>query len=799
MSNFTNHRPSPLLNHPLTGLRKTTLAVTIGLALCMAPPVYAEDTVSATESYEVPKGPLGKTLSRFAASEGIALSFDPAITKGLNSNPISGKMSAQKALENMLAGTGLTIIQRADGSYTLQNASSQNASENKARESKSDQKIELTALTVTGEKIERSLQDTLSSVEVITSEAIEKHADDDLQDIMARTPGVYSQSGNETWSIRGVPVSGFDSQGPATMNGAITVFVDGAAQTHRLVTLTPLHLWDVEQVEIFRGAQSTTQGRNSLAGAIVLKTKDPTFTPEFAAQTNVGNYGERGASFMANGGLVDDVIAGRLAFDYQEEDGYIRNETLHTDGNATRAVNARGKLLIRPNDKMDLLLTLNRTEHKTGEEGVNAVNGKPMYYKLFQNTKAGDELDQDTAVAKLDYYLSDNWTLTSLSTGTWAEYRAVLDQDSGVARKTEALRKNKQRLLSQELRLDYDSDRLSGFIGTYYATHTNEIDDRLNANDSRFTDPVFIALGDVAIRNMALFGELDWEFIDNWTVITGLRYDREENHTRFNYNDPLDFATVKAANYDTTFNELLPKLGLSYQFTENQLIGLTWQKGYRGGGINLRTSTEHKPYDPEYTSTYELAWRGSWLNGRLTTNANIYHTDWRDQQVELSDTNGITFVGNAASSRMQGIELSANYHVNSALELFLATSYNDTEYEDFILEGKDLSGNAFELAPDFKLTLGGNYTFVNGLRVGTDIIHQSDSTTLDYRNDLTPRKNDKITLVNFNADYPLSKHITVRAYAKNVFDRKYIVNNQADNSLDVGAPRTFGLAIKAEM
>lgn len=775
--------------------RKSALAVAIGLTM-MTSGVYAETTNPSR--YQIPSGPLSTSLSSFAADSGIALSFDPKLTNGLTSAPVSGVMSADKALEQMLSGSNLSLVKRADGSYTLEQKQPK-AVTPQTSSPPPNETMSLAVVTVTGEKIQRDLQNTLTSVAVSNSDDIQRHGDQDLQNIMERTPGVYTQPGNENWGIRGVPVSGFDAQGAGTMNGAITVFVDGAPQTHRLMTLNPLRLWDVEQVEIFRGSQSTTLGRNSLAGAVVIQTKDPSFDSEFAAQANIGNYGEQGGAFMANGALVEDVVAGRIAFDYQEKDGYITNETLDLDANSSRAVNARGKLLIQPTDKLDLLLTLNRTEHRSGSEGVNAINGKPLYYRQYLNTEEFDELDQNTAIAKLDYYLNDTWTLTSISSGTWSKYHSVLDFDSGLAFEREAVRKHEQRLLSQELRLSYDHERLSGFFGAYYATHTNEINDRINLNMNGVDDPALTALGDVAIRNMALFGELNWEFVDDWTLITGLRYDHEENKSRFNYTDPLGLSVTDSASVDTSFNELLPKLGISHQLNDNHLIGLTWQKGYRGGGVDLSTSTEHLPYDPEFTSTYELAWRGSWLNEKLITNANIYHTDWKDQQVEIGDENGIAFVANAAKARMQGIEFSANYEFNRRMSAFVATSYNHTEYLDFTQDGQDLSGKQFPFAPEFKLAVGGSYTFINGLRVGTDIIHQSDSVTFSYGDTITERKNDRVTLVNFTADYPVSNNISLMGYVRNLFDREYITNNQTDFSLDVGAPRTFGIAIRAEM
>jgi len=667
-----------------------------------------------------------------------------------------------------------------------------------AQSGSDDEPIELDPIVVTGEKITRTEDRTLSSVEIVTDEEIREHGDKDLQNIMARTPGVYTQSGNENWGIRGVPASGFDEQGAGTMNGAVTVFVDGAAQPHRLVTLSPLRLWDVEQVEIFRGAQSTTQGRNSLAGAVVLKTKDPTYKPEFAFQGNAGTYGERGASFLANGPIVDGFAAGRVAVDYQTEDGYISNDTLDTDANPIRSIDARGKLLLQPTEDLDLLVTLARTEHRQGSHAVSVdEQGDPLYFSQFLNTEEEDELKQTTATAQLDYYISDRWTLTSITTGTWAKYNALLDFDQGVEREREAVREHKQRLANEELRLGYEGDELRGFLGLYYGMHTNDIDDRINLKLDGVEDPALIADGNVRIRNAAIFGEANWEFVDRWELIGGLRYDHEKNKTEFNYTDPLGFATVPSVDAEQSFDALLPKVGISHQLTEDHLIGLTWRRGYRGGGVDISTSTAHQPYDPEYTSTYELAWRGAWLGGKLRTNANLYHTDWDDQQVEVSDENGIATVANASKSRMRGLEFSADYRVTPNLQLLLGASVNDTEFREFVLDGQDLSGQEFPFAPKYKATVGGIYTFDNGFKVGSDIIYQSSSVTLAFDDDdrLVERPNDDVILVNMNVEYEVSDYLRLSGYVKNVFDERYITNNQGVDTMDVGAPRTFGVAM----
>lgn len=259
-------------------------------------------------------------------------------------------------------------------------------------------------------------------------------------------PGVYSQAGNENWGIRGVPVSGFDDQGPATLNGAVSVYVDGA------LTLSPTTLWSEEQVEVFLGPQSTTLGRNSLAGAVVVQTRNPTFQPSFSAQTNGGNYVEKGAAVAGGGSIVDDRIAGRIALDYQDGDGYI------------------------------------------------------------DNVQAFDNLLQYTVSAKVDYRLDDQWSLTSLTTNTNSDYSNRLDFDRNAVDNDVILRKQDGNLFGQELRLNYNSDTVKSFIGAYYGHNTNHFHDRLLSAGALAAT----VKGDTTIENKALFGEVNWTFAPRW-------------------------------------------------------------------------------------------------------------------------------------------------------------------------------------------------------------------------------------------------------------------------------------------
>ena len=656
--------------------------------------------------------------------------------------------------------------------------------------------MEIAPITVTGEKINRTLEQTQSSVVVVTDKQLREKADHNLVDVFARTPGIYNQSGNENWGIRGVPVSGFEDQGPAALNGAVSVFVDGAAQPNRALTLSPMPLWDVEQVEVFLGPQSTTQGRNSLAGAVVIQTKNPTFEPSFSAQTNVGNYNERGGAVAGGGAIVDGKIAGRIAVDYQEGDGYIDNVFTDDDANQTRTGNARGKLLILPNDDLDVLLTYAHGESRKGDNSVMRQNDKIRYYKVASNTDAYDKLKQDTVSAKVDYRLDDNWSLTSLTANTDSDYDARLDFDQSADANETVLRKQYGDLFSQELRLNYSGDTVKSFAGLYYGHNTNNFHDRLFFDDSL----VGTVKGDTTIENKAVFGEVNWTFAPRWTLITGLRYDHETNDTDVKQDDFSEPAKEKQ-----TSDAVLPKLGIDYELAENQYLGFMVQRGYRGGGVNVRAGSGHEAYDPEYTTNYELSYRGSFMDKTLRTRANVYYTDWKDQQVSvLNPQTEFLDVFNAGSSDIKGLEVSVEKDFGEQLTLNAGASVTDGKYKDFVTsDGRDMSGEDFLFSPKYKMSLGGTYRWNDRLTLNTDVIYQSSAPSeyeFDAAGQVTgERRSDNYWLANFNAEYKLTKNVAVSGYVKNAFDKEYVTNNRSGDIVDVGAPRTVGLVLRYDM
>ena len=653
---------------------------------------------------------------------------------------------------------------------------------------------------VTGEKLGRALERTLTSTAVATARELDEHNDNTLTDMMARTVGVSTAPNNQTFSIRGMPVAGLGDQGS---NDLISVYVDGAVQPRQNVTLGTLSSWDMEQVEVLRGPQSTVQGRNAMAGAIVLQSKNPTYEPTFRAQLRAGANSERAAAFAAGGGLIGKILAGRVSVEKADDDGYIYNETLAKPANTRDSLTARGKLLWQPSSQVDALLTFSHTDHRRGNPVVTQENGDLLYYRVRTNADAWDKLRQNSAIAQVDYRINPAWTLHGTMALTQTQYDSVLDFDQmAKAPVDEVLREHRQQLASHEARLVYRRPGLVGHMGVCAGRNHEERGDRL-----LFDGAQIIALaGDTQVRNRALFGEVNWTFLPRWDLIAGLRYDRERNRIASRYDDEPD--TVTPGRY----HAWLPKLGLSYDLSANQMLGAVVQRGYRGGGsaFNIAEQTA-VAFDPEYSTNYELSYRGRLLDRRLQVQANTYLTNWDDQQVSyltIAGNENSAQVANAGSARLYGAEVSASYNLSPAVRAYGAIAVNRTRYLDFRSTTQDLSGRAFQRAPARQANLGLRWRPSAALSLAAEVTYQSSSVSQYLTEDdpASPRyssvtdtlRGDSATLINLNAHYTIGQW-RLSAYIRNLGDRAYAVNRPSGAVATAGAPRLAGVSLNYEM
>src|SRR5260221_4184125 len=260
------------------------------------------------------------------------------------------------------------------------------------------------AIIVTGERVRRTLRETASSVVAFDRRKIETAGADRVEQMLALIPNVQLGGGSQGPAIRGLDTTGALQALPAFLGGnrpRTTIVVDGRPVTYNEYVFGTAPLWDVERLEVYRSPQTTTQGVNSIAGAIFVFSDDPTLEVTARARLTGGDYGSRQISAMASGPLSRDLavrVAGRLR--------YSRTTRRITRGMATADPHHEGygllraKLLFEPRGLPDsrLLLTLTHSQSQAPQSvGVSAPfrerrGPAPPYWGVLRGAGFGTPL-----------------------------------------------------------------------------------------------------------------------------------------------------------------------------------------------------------------------------------------------------------------------------------------------------------------------------------------------------------------------------------------------------------------------
>lgn len=728
--------------------RRIFLASTaLGLTLASTSPVVAQDVI------DIPAQPLAAALTELATETGLQVTTTKAAVAGKVSAAVRGPLTPQAALRAMLSDTGLSIRTPEEDSAVLsfRDIASQNATDE-------EEPFNLDTLVIRGELIDRDVQDSQTSAVVTTGLELEERGETAVAQTLQRIPGVQTTNG---LVIRGITEDG--GLGNGTQSSTISVTTDGIRLSdYRNVSLTDISTWDVEQVEVFRGSQSTQTGRNALAGAVVVEGAKPKFFPEYRLRLGANRNldfedADPGyqAAFVLNTPLVEDQLAFRLSVDKRETDDFQDAQTI------------RASLLYEPTDQLSFGFTYSDID-----------NG----------------LDVPTLVESprltVDYQINDSLTLTSRTQFTTAETGVDLGFFG---------RERDYVTVDQELRLIYETSNIRA-VGGFFYTNIDE-------ESALFT----IGSGDVTGRNeediktenYAIYGEVEYDFSPQWTFIAGARYDVEELDETETLNGLFQgvIPLVGSGSLDTTYQAFLPKLGVVYHFSQDQSLGFTYQRGYRAGGLSIAVPNSGgdavvSEFDPEFTDTFELAYRSQSSDGRRIFNANAYYTKWTDQQVATTIVGGFPVIANTADSELWGAEFDYRQLVTDNLEVFASAALSRTRYGDYDRSGTQLRGNSFFFAPEVMASFGANYVFDSGFSIAGDVNYTS-STFSDAEN-LSEFENDSYWVTNVSASYLFDNGLALNAYARNLFDEDYTTQQTETGFIGKGPRREYGLFLTAE-
>ena len=648
-------------------------------------------------------------------------------------------------------------------------------------------------IIVTGEKLERELKDTASSVSIKTAKEIdkEKTGSASVAEVLNDVPNVIY-----TDSVGAPIIRGQDTQGPNNgqnvfWGGTVpraTINLDGHYLNYNEMFFGATSVWDIDSIEVFRGPQTTSQGANAIAGAIIVNTKDPTFTPEAAYQTEVGSYDAKRSSVAVSGPLMGNELAGRLAVDYSARDTFIdydnpKFQRGKADQNF-RAVTARAKLLWVPESLPGLEAKYTFAHNDSNRPSQEAASAP--FHKLDHDTTTMPSWEQDTNTSVLDVsYDFDN----GIKLFNQAQYSlSNVQRFTGIAGEGDA--DIKQKNASNESRIVFGDalDTLSGMGGIYYA-HT-KTDETLNLRGlSAFDDTK---------ENLGIFGELNYRLSERWTLSTGLRF--QQDHIERQGNSVL---APTALDYEKTFSALLPKVSLAYAATPDWTVGALISRGYNPGGVSLNLSTRQWAYFKEESIwNYELFSRANLFDDRLILSSNLFYMDFKDAQynipVVISPGVAQSYTINAEKAHAYGLELSADYRVLDNLTLKASAGALRTRI-DKISSNADYQANEFARSPGYTLSFGPSWDITDKLNLNVQVRHL-DGYYSDTANTSSYSVNP-YTLTDARMSYQFNKQVQLYGYVKNVFDDRsptYMQQNRGIGGTEASMtlPRMVGVGVK---
>lgn len=644
-------------------------------------------------------------------------------------------------------------------------------------------------IIIHGEKTDRSLKDTASSVSVITAEQMATGQYLSVSSAVSEIPNVVVLTGAAP-DIRGVSGNGAATGFNSFTGGAktrVSTLVDGVAEPFVADLTGDTGLWDIEQIEVFRGPQSTSNGRNSIAGSVFIKTNDPTFDWDAAARLGYRDQESYyDSAFMVSGPILDDQLAFRVSGQSVRGET-IKNAVEHEgnpppfDQNEVKSNRLRTKLLWQPSnaDELQVLFSYAFNNEK-GNTGRNYyTNDDPWalapLFERYMDTKS------NTSSVKFDYQLSDDKSfdlLIAYMDYDWSfqsyEPKPELEYLTGM--------QEKNYTIDGKFNFGLTSTEFSGFVGLAYFKR-----------EQNFSSVgAYGYSGDDSSDSQAIYGEVNYALTDTLRIIAGGRVEHEQQNRNFE----MKFRGQDIGdNLDQDNTIALPKVVLQYAITTDTTLSVSARKGYNaGGGALAIQDNEYYYYEEESVYTYELSARSSFNEGNINLSANVFYNDFDNYQASDSKRR----ITNIDEAKSLGLEfeidtmLSDNLQINSGIGLLT------TEITKADADFGDIIGNELNSAPKFTGNIGATYWLTDEFTFAL-----SGNYVDDYYADFNNTE-DRIAggyfLTRVNLNYQ-NDNWRISAFVNNAFDEQALtVNEPASRRYPLGyaaivEPRNIGISV----
>lgn len=632
---------------------------------------------------------------------------------------------------------------------------------------------ELEKILVTGDFQKESIQTLSASASLFSDREINERGASFLDEMLASAANVNFTSGASRGryiQIRGV---GLRSQFVDPINPSVGLVIDGI--NYSGLGGSSL-LFDVNQVEIYRGPQGTRFGADGMAGMIQMESADPSFEPSLKVQLGAGNYNSYEAGVAAGIGITDSTAV-RASIYQRESDGYQDNLYLDKATQQQDEMVGRFKLHSQLTDHLRSELSVHYIDINNGYDAFTLDNSRNS---VADNP--GQDNQESIAVGLANIYTGFDWFDVNLNlSGIDSELVYSFDDDwvcndinqpqlcaaglhpDGYS-STDAYFRDRQ---DQAAELQFNGKGGNWVVGLYY--QDREVD--LERQYTWLANPF---ASNYETSNSAIYGQLATPIGNKTTLITGLRVEQYQG----DYTDNNGFIE------ETDDVMVGGKLALEYQVIDRTMIYTSLTRGYKAGGINSEALAKakddglnldadffqnHVSFAPEYLWSGEFGVKGSSLDDKFVLRLAAFYMYREDMQLKAWKVENQKFTGyvdNASSGENYGLEIEGSYQLTDDLVFTGSAGYLNTKINDFVAQsGLDQDGREQSQSPKYQYAFTARYNFTNELYATVGIEGKDDYYFSDSHNSQAP----SVNLVNFSTGYEADQW-SIRAWARNVFD-----------------------------
>lgn len=645
------------------------------------------------------------------------------------------------------------------------------------------------------------LAETTQTIQVINEQVLKDQSATTLTEALRNIPGAGTFNAGEG---NGGPTMG-DAIYMRGFDASNSIYVDGVRD---LGTLSR-EMFNIEALEVTKGAAGTDYGRSSPAGSINLVTKQANLENSFSGSLGLGSGQYKRTTADLNRKL-GDTTAVRLNVMGQEAGVAGRDEVKNDRwgiaaslglglGTSTRAfldvlhvkqtnTPESGVPLIGwsghagANADRNTAAKVDSSNYYGSSDSHDNSTASMLTVRLEQDFGADTTLRNTTRWGRnKDDYLAltaggitstdpdpKNWTISRLGAAKQLENEILTNQTNLT---TKFKTGNVEHSLSAGLELTREEQTNYGLnkVGTIPAvnlynpalTHSGLTFTR-NGHDGKWTT-----------NTAALYAFDTLKLNEQWQANAGLRYDRYK--TKYHTSNATSTTDLDASGHLLTY-----KLGALYKLAPNGNIYANYALSQLPPGgtasfgayaLSANANNANNPnMDPQKSKTLELGTKWELLDQRLLLAGALFRTEITNE-VYTEDDGTITQGG---KKRVQGIELSATGQITKDWNVIAAYTLQKTKVAKGAAMTEDGS-DSLPHAPKSAFSLWSTYRMPMGLTVGGGARYTA-SIKREVKNATTPSVIPSYWVADAMVSYQVNKNLDLQLNVFNLFNKKYMTS-----------------------